>query len=88
MRIEKKGSVIKVNGIAYEGDENRIARFDVDIPVLAIVDNIRFRSFAVQSECACETDAFHGVMQENIVRFWSVELRNTIDFWEVGFAFA
>ncbi len=66
----------------HKAAENFVARLHVHGAAI-VVEGCRHRALAVRAECTVESDTFHGVVQEFLVRFCTWGFGPLIDGWEV-----
>lgn len=69
-------------GKTYEADENLVTWLDVDVATVLVDGHVLLR-FAVRAENSVDTDGFHAVAEELLVRFFRVFFGEAVDLGEV-----
>lgn len=69
-------------GETYEADEDLVAWLDVDIATVLVDSHVRLR-LAVGAEDSVNTDGFHAVAEELLVRLLRLLFGEAVDLGEV-----
>lgn len=72
-------------GRTYKADKDLIAGLDRDLAAVFVEDHAGL-GLAVGAEDSIDTDGFHAVAEELLVRFFRVVLGQAVDFREVFLA--